>query len=64
MAESRAKNSSPVRLPELNVGQSNQMAEAEQRKTLKICRCGSFSKKIEMMRLNLSPKSVKGPQVA
>ncbi|XP_066481245.1 1-phosphatidylinositol 3-phosphate 5-kinase isoform X2 [Tiliqua scincoides] len=30
MAESRAKNSSPVRLPEPNVGQSNQMAEAEQ----------------------------------
>ncbi|XP_062972178.1 1-phosphatidylinositol 3-phosphate 5-kinase [Elgaria multicarinata webbii] len=32
LAESRAKNSSPVRLPETNVGQSNQMAEAEQPK--------------------------------
>ncbi|XP_042323749.1 1-phosphatidylinositol 3-phosphate 5-kinase isoform X7 [Sceloporus undulatus] len=32
LAESRAKNSSPVRLPETNVGQSNQMAEAEQSK--------------------------------
>nr|XP_020636370.1 1-phosphatidylinositol 3-phosphate 5-kinase isoform X4 [Pogona vitticeps] len=32
LAESRAKNSSPVRLPEANVGQSNQTAEAEQPK--------------------------------
>ncbi|KAH0621683.1 hypothetical protein JD844_023255 [Phrynosoma platyrhinos] len=32
LAESRAKNSSPVRLPETNVGQPNQMAEAEQPK--------------------------------
>ncbi|XP_053138781.1 1-phosphatidylinositol 3-phosphate 5-kinase isoform X2 [Hemicordylus capensis] len=32
VAEIRAKNSSPVRLPEANVGQSNQVAEAEQPK--------------------------------
>ncbi|XP_061463816.1 1-phosphatidylinositol 3-phosphate 5-kinase isoform X4 [Rhineura floridana] len=32
LAETRAKNSSPVRLPETNAGQSNQVAEAEQPK--------------------------------
>ncbi|XP_033026237.1 1-phosphatidylinositol 3-phosphate 5-kinase isoform X2 [Lacerta agilis] len=32
LAESRAKNSSPVRLPETNMGQSSQTAEAEQPK--------------------------------
>ncbi|XP_054827187.1 1-phosphatidylinositol 3-phosphate 5-kinase isoform X2 [Eublepharis macularius] len=32
LAESRVKNSSPVRLPETNVGPSNQTAEAEQPK--------------------------------
>ncbi|XP_077774645.1 1-phosphatidylinositol 3-phosphate 5-kinase isoform X4 [Podarcis muralis] len=32
LAESRAKNSSPVRLPEMNMGQSSQTTEAEQPK--------------------------------
>lgn len=36
LAESRAKNSSPVRLPDANVGQSNPTAETEQRKHFKM----------------------------
>lgn len=34
MSDSKAKSSSPVRLPEVNMGPSNRNAESEQRKTI------------------------------